>query len=71
MLMIVGALVVIGSIMGGYLMEGGKVLLLSQPAEFIIIGGVRTRSLLISDSIERRRKLCRSVKELSGCGSQP
>jgi chemotaxis protein MotA len=48
MLLIIGALVVIGSIVGGYLMEGGNMLLLSQPAEFIIIGGAALGSLLIS-----------------------
>ena len=48
MLLIIGAIVVIGSIVGGYLMEGGKLLLLNQPAEFVIIGGAALGSLLIS-----------------------
>jgi chemotaxis protein MotA len=48
MLLIVGALVVLGAVVGGYTMEGGKLLLLSQPAEFIIIGGAAVGSLLIS-----------------------
>jgi chemotaxis protein MotA len=48
MLLIIGAVVVIGSIIGGYLMEGGHLLLLNQPAEFIIIGGAALGSLLIS-----------------------
>jgi chemotaxis protein MotA len=47
MLLIVGALVVIGSVVGGYLMEGGNLLLLLQPSEFIIIGGAAVGSLLI------------------------
>jgi flagellar motor component MotA len=32
MLVIVGALIVLGSVAGGYLMEGGKPLVLNQPA---------------------------------------
>ena len=48
MLLIIGALVVLGSIVGGYLMEGGNLLLLNQPAEFVIIGGAALGSLLIS-----------------------
>src|SRR5476649_1964370 len=47
MFVIVGALIVLASVAGGYLMEGGKVLVLSQPAEFIIIGGSAAGSLLI------------------------
>ena len=47
MLVIVGALVVLGSVVGGYMMHGGKLLLLSQPAEFVIIGGAAAGSLLI------------------------
>jgi chemotaxis protein MotA len=48
MLLIVGLLVVIGSVLGGYLMAGGHVLLLNQPSEFIIIGGAAAGTLLIS-----------------------
>ncbi len=48
MLIIVGAVIVLVSVVGGYLMEGGKILLLSQPAEFLIIGGAAIGSLLIS-----------------------
>jgi chemotaxis protein MotA len=47
MFLIIGALIVLGSVAGGYLMEGGKVLVLNQPAEFIIIGGAALGSLLI------------------------
>jgi chemotaxis protein MotA len=50
MLVVVGALVVIGAVMGGYLMEGGHPEVLIQPAEFIIIGGAMVGSLLISTS---------------------
>ena len=48
MLLIAGALIVLVSVVGGYLMEGGHILLLSQPAEFLIIGGAAIGSLLIS-----------------------
>jgi chemotaxis protein MotA len=48
MLIIVGLLVVIGSVLGGYLMHGGEVLLLNQPSEFLIIGGAAIGTLLIS-----------------------
>jgi len=57
MLIVVGAIVVLVSVVGGYLMEGGNVLLLSQPAEFIIIGGAAIGSLLISTPIKTLKLL--------------
>ena len=48
MLLIVGALIVFGSVAGGYLMHGGSLLALNQPSEFIIIGGAAIGSLLIA-----------------------
>ena len=39
MFAIIGILVVIGAVLGGFLMEKGPVLVLVQPSEFIIIGG--------------------------------
>ena len=39
MFAIIGIVVVIGAIVGGYLMEHGNLKVLIQPAELIIIGG--------------------------------
>ena len=47
MLLIVGAIVVLASVTGGFLLEGGQILVLNQPAEFLIIGGSAVGSLLI------------------------
>jgi chemotaxis protein MotA len=48
MLLIVGAVIVIGSVVGGFLIEGGHLAVLIQPAEFIIIGGAALGSLVIA-----------------------
>ena len=48
MLVIVGFLVVIGGVIGGYLMAGGALGVLNQPAEFVVIGGAAIGSLLVS-----------------------
>lgn len=48
MLLFLGALVVLGSVVGGFLMHGGEILVLNQPSEFLIIGGASVGSLLIS-----------------------
>jgi chemotaxis protein MotA len=57
MLLIIGAVVVLGSIVAGYLMEGGNLLLLNQPAEFVIIGGAALGSLLISTPMSVLKQL--------------
>jgi len=51
MFSIIGIVVVIGAIMGGYLFEHGKVAVLVQPAEFMIIGGAAIGTLLIANPL--------------------
>jgi len=49
MFVIIGTLVVIGAIVGGYLLEHGNLLVLLQPAELLIIGGSALGTLLIAN----------------------
>lgn len=51
MFSIVGIVVVIGAILGGYLMEHGNLKVLIQPAELIIIGGAGLGTLLIANPL--------------------
>jgi chemotaxis protein MotA len=51
MLTIIGVLIVIGTVFGGYLLEGGHLEVLIQPIELMIIGGAALGSLLISSPI--------------------
>lgn len=46
MLVIAGYVVVVVSVLGGYLMHGGSLILLWQPSELIIIGGAAVGALL-------------------------
>lgn len=48
--LIFGVVVVIGCIAGGYIWEGGHLIALFQPAEFLIIGGAGLGAFLISNS---------------------
>jgi len=48
MLVIIGAIVVLGSIICGYLLEDGNLSVLFQPAELLIIFGAATGALIIS-----------------------
>jgi len=51
MFAIIGILVVIGAIIGGYLMEHGNLQVLVQPAELVIIGGAAVGTLLIANPL--------------------
>ena len=51
MFSIIGIPVVIGAIVGGYLMERGNLLLLLQPAEVLIIGGAAIGTMLIANPL--------------------
>ena len=51
MFAIIGILVVIGAIVGGYLMEHGNLMVLVQPAELLIIGGAALGTVLIANPL--------------------
>ncbi|MBI5739241.1 MAG: flagellar motor stator protein MotA [Nitrospirae bacterium] len=48
MFVIIGAVVVLGSVIGGYILEHGNIHLLFQPIELLIIGGAAVGAFLIS-----------------------
>ena len=51
MFSIIGIVVVFGSILGGYLMEHGKIVILLQPAELVIILGAAIGTVLIANPL--------------------
>ena len=60
---IVGILVVLGAIVGGFLMEHGKLLVLFQPAEFVIIFGSAIGTVIAANPIPT---LIRMLKGMIG-----
>lgn len=48
MLVIVGGLIVISTVLGGYVLHHGKISVLIQPTEFLIIGGAAIGSLVLA-----------------------
>jgi chemotaxis protein MotA len=64
MLLIVGAVVVIASVLFGYSMEGGKFLALYQPYELTIIAGAAAGSVLLSTPMAVLTGMIRQVKRL-------
>ncbi|HET8666690.1 MAG TPA: flagellar motor stator protein MotA [Terriglobales bacterium] len=57
MFVIIGILVVIGAVVGGYLMEHGHVAVLLQPAELVIIGGAAIGTVLVANPLHVLKKI--------------
>jgi len=51
MFAIIGIVVVFGAVVAGYLMEHGKLMVLVQPAELVIIGGAAVGTVLIANPL--------------------
>jgi len=61
MFIIIGILVVIGAVLGGYMMEHGKVGVLLQPAELLIIGGAALGTIFIANPLHVVKKILGGV----------
>src|SRR5438445_9135184 len=61
MFAILGILVVVGAIIGGYLMEHGKLLVLLQPAELVIIFGAAVGTVLIANPLSTMKAIIGGV----------
>lgn len=48
MFAIIGGIIVVASVLGGFVMEGGQLLALHQPLEILIIGGAALGSMIIA-----------------------
>jgi chemotaxis protein MotA len=58
---IIGILVVIGAIVGGYLREHGKLFVLMQPAKLVIIGGAAIGTTLIANPLATILKMAKGL----------
>src|SRR5579863_2054792 len=61
MFAIIGIVVVFASIIGGFLMEKGKLLVLVQPSELLIIGGAAIGTMLVANPLPVLTKIGKSV----------
>src|SRR5262245_36103478 len=66
MFAIIGILVVFGAIIGGYLMEHGKLLVLMQPAELVIIFGAAVGTVLISNPLPVVIRMAKMIGSVFG-----
>jgi chemotaxis protein MotA len=69
MLLIVGLVIVVGAVLGGYAMEGGVMGVLIQPAEFLVIGGCAVGTLIVSTPGSVLKGILAQVKGAMGSGS--
>jgi len=68
MIAIIGIFVVAGAVIGGFLMEEGQLLVLMQPAEFLIIGGAALGSLLIGTPLRVLKTTVSQILKMMGSG---
>lgn len=61
MFIIIGSIIVIASVIGGYLMEHGNLSVLLQPAELVIIGGAAIGTLIIASPLKVITNLIKSI----------
>lgn len=65
---IIGVLIVLGAIIGGYLMEKGNLHVLMQPAEFVILGGAALGAMVITCTPKALVKILKNLSKLFGGG---
>jgi chemotaxis protein MotA len=65
---ILGFMVVIGAVVGGFLMSGGQMLVLVQPSEFVVIGGAALGSMLIANSPRNLAAMFKQIGKVTSKG---
>ena len=58
---ILGYVVVMGCVLGGYIMHGGFLSALYQPSEFVIIGGAAAGAFIVANPIHNMRAVGRNI----------
>ncbi len=64
MLLIIGAVIVFASVIGGFVLHGGNLLVLWQPTEVLIIGGAAVGSFIIANPVHTIKEVLRGVIRL-------
>jgi chemotaxis protein MotA len=66
MFAIVGMLVVLAAVVGGFLMEHGPIRVLMQPSELLIIGGAAIGTLLVANPLHTLKAILSGIKQVIG-----
>ena len=62
MLVLIGAVVVLASTIGGFMLAGGKPLVLLHVSEFVVIGGVAAGVLIIASPAHILKEIVHKIK---------
>lgn len=68
MFIFIGAVIVLGSVIAGFVLEGGKILALYQPLELLIIGGAALGAMLISTPLPILKDMIKQLIAVVGKG---
>jgi len=68
MIAIIGLIIVLGSVIGGFVLAKGHLMVLFQPAEFIIIGGAALGSMLVMAPIKTLKGIISQLLKIFGSG---
>lgn len=68
MLVFVGAFIVVGSVLTGYVLEGGHIMALNQPLELLIIGGAALGAMIIATPVSVMKDMVNQIKGVLGAG---
>jgi len=71
MLLIIGLIVVFAAVIGGFMMAGGELLILNQPAEFVVIGGAAVGTLVVGTPPSVLKLTLRQLKGLLSGATAP
>mgnify|MGYP004453372001 CR=1 FL=1 len=64
MLLIIAAVIVVASVLGGYVLHGGNLAVLWQPTEVLIIGGAAVGSFIIANPMHTVKEVGQGVVRL-------
>ena len=68
MFIIIGAVIVMAGVVGGFMLEGGEALALWQPLEMLIIGGAALGSLIIATPLPVIKAMIKQITGIFGSG---
>ena len=68
MLAIIGLIIVTVGVIGGFLMEGGNIMVLVQPAEFFVIGGAALGAIMAGTPPKVLKTMIKQLKGIIGPG---
>ncbi len=67
MLLIIGAVIVLACVIGGYVLHGGNLMVLWQPTEILIIGGAAVGSFIIANPVHTIKEVFKgTMRQLTG-----